>query len=338
MTHCYLWGDRDYERALRELTRTAELLPNSAEVPLTAAFIYKRQNRYRDRLAALQRAELLDPRNRRVLSVLTNTLRWVRDWQGAMHAHDRNAVIRFDPESPKRQWLRANDEFRLSGDINALKTAITTEADNRAPASSDWLNSALYETAMLERNYTEASRFLSAIPPETFSETLEQGYGHSKAFHEALVAVASNENAAVRDQALEFAREEAEKRLVWKDGSPDENACADLALIYAFLGRKEKAVRTALDAVDSVERNKTAGIIEKNDTASALAMVYAHTGEAEKAIDLIEHLLTAPTEVQRGAVYNMTLTDLKWRWQWDPLRSHPRFQKLLAGPEPKTIY
>jgi len=42
--------------------------------------------------------------------------------------------------------------------------------------------------------------------------------------------------------------------------------------------------------------------------------------------------------LQRGAVYNMTLTDLKWRWQWDPLRSHPRFQKILAEPEPKTIY
>jgi hypothetical protein len=23
---------------------------------------------------------------------------------------------------------------------------------------------------------------------------------------------------------------------------------------------------------------------------------------------------------------------------WDPLRNDPRFQKILAGPEPKTIY
>ncbi len=67
-------------------------------------------------------------------------------------------------------------------------------------------------------------------------------------------------------------------------------------------------------------------------------MVYAQTGEADKAIDLIEHLLTVPGEWQSGAVYNMTLTDLKWRWQWDPLRSNPRFQKILASPEPKTIY
>ncbi len=53
---------------------------------------------------------------------------------------------------------------------------------------------------------------------------------------------------------------------------------------------------------------------------------------------LIEHLLTVPVSSQRGAVYSMTLTDLKWRWQWDPLRSNPRFQKILASPEPETVY
>ena len=58
----------------------------------------------------------------------------------------------------------------------------------------------------------------------------------------------------------------------------------------------------------------------------------------EKALDLIEHLLTVPVGLQDGTIYNMTLTDLKWRWVWDPLRDHPRFQKLLAGPEPKTVY
>ena len=55
-------------------------------------------------------------------------------------------------------------------------------------------------------------------------------------------------------------------------------------------------------------------------------------------MDVIEHLLTVPISVQRGAVSNTTLTDLKWRWVWDPLRSNPRFQKIIAGPEPKTVY
>jgi hypothetical protein len=45
-----------------------------------------------------------------------------------------------------------------------------------------------------------------------------------------------------------------------------------------------------------------------------------------------------PADLDRALVYNMTLNDLKWRWVWDPLRKHPRFQKLLANPEPKTRY
>jgi hypothetical protein len=35
---------------------------------------------------------------------------------------------------------------------------------------------------------------------------------------------------------------------------------------------------------------------------------------------------------------NMTLAELRLRWEWDSLRSNPRFQKILAGPEPKTVY
>jgi TolB-like protein len=339
LTHCYLWGDLDYDRALTELNRTIELLPNSAEVPLTAAYIYKRQDRYRERLAALRRAEALDPRNRRVLFVLMSTLLWLRDWPEALQTLDRIAAVGGGKSIDVWWWwFRANGEFQLTGDINTLKGAITKEAGSRTSVGFDVLNQARYETALLERDYNAAARFLSVTPAKTFSEALFQGEGHSKAFHEALLAVAANTDPAAKQQALEIARDETKTRLVGRDGNPDDKAYVDLALLYAFLGRKEEAVRTALSVFDALERRNILGAIEKNDFSSALAMVYANTGEPEKAIDLIEHLLTVPTEVQRCAVYNMTLTDLKWRWQWDPLRSNPRFQKLLAGPEPKTIF
>jgi hypothetical protein len=35
---------------------------------------------------------------------------------------------------------------------------------------------------------------------------------------------------------------------------------------------------------------------------------------------------------------SITLSDLRTRWKWDPLRKYPRFQKILAAPEPKTIH
>jgi hypothetical protein len=33
----------------------------------------------------------------------------------------------------------------------------------------------------------------------------------------------------------------------------------------------------------------------------------------------------------------ISLSDLRTRWEWGPLRNDPRFQKILAGPGPKTL-
>jgi len=64
--------------------------------------------------------------------------------------------------------------------------------------------------------------------------------------------------------------------------------------------------------------------------------VYALTGETEKAVTLVEQLLTTPA-VEWTGIHPITLTQLR-SWKWDSLRNNPRFQKILASPEPKTIY
>jgi serine/threonine protein kinase len=54
---------------------------------------------------------------------------------------------------------------------------------------------------------------------------------------------------------------------------------------------------------------------------------------------LIERLLPTPDPIEwPNFPNNITLTDLRLRWEWDPLRSNPGFQKILASPEPKTLY
>ena len=59
-------------------------------------------------------------------------------------------------------------------------------------------------------------------------------------------------------------------------------------------------------------------------------LIRARLGDGDLAIPLIERLLRTP----RGVV----LQDLRFSPDWDPLRSDPRFQKILANPEPKVIY
>jgi len=45
---------------------------------------------------------------------------------------------------------------------------------------------------------------------------------------------------------------------------------------------------------------------------------------------LIERLLRTPGAVD-SVDYSITVNDLKYRWEWDPIRSDPRFQRLIAG-------
>jgi tetratricopeptide (TPR) repeat protein len=176
-----------------------------------------------------------------------------------------------------------------------------------------------------------AKRCLAQLSATACSERLHGIAGHPNLFQEALLAVASKADPAHNAATLSS----SEKALAADPQYSDARRAADLALLRAFAGRQEEAIREALRAI---EMASDASAVQKNDMAAALAAVYAQTGEAAKALDLIEHLLTVPVEVQRGAVYSMTLTDLKWCWIWYPLRAERRIQKLVADPEPKTVY
>jgi hypothetical protein len=73
--------------------------------------------------------------------------------------------------------------------------------------------------------------------------------------------------------------------------------------------------------------------------ANNLALVYALVREPDEAITLIERLLSIPGLGGGPAPCpsEMTLAELRLRWEWDSLRGNPRFQKILAAPERKTI-
>ena len=44
----------------------------------------------------------------------------------------------------------------------------------------------------------------------------------------------------------------------------------------------------------------------------------------------IEHLLATPGAVD-STDYSITVNDLKHRWEWDPIRNDPRFEKLIEN-------
>jgi hypothetical protein len=93
------------------------------------------------------------------------------------------------------------------------------------------------------------------------------------------------------------------------------------------MGRKDDAIREGRRAVELKPESKDAldGVLMN----SYLALIYARVGEKDLALPLIERLLVTPGAVD-SADYSITVNDLKYRWEWDPIRDDPRFQKLIT--------
>ena len=104
-----------------------------------------------------------------------------------------------------------------------------------------------------------------------------------------------------------------------------------LGVFLAFAGKKEDALREGLRG------EELASPRVKDDALARLALIYTHTGKEDEAVKLLEVLLTRPGLVGIDLV-SITLADLRLDPQWDPLRNNPRFKKLIAGPEPVTVY
>jgi serine/threonine-protein kinase len=96
---------------------------------------------------------------------------------------------------------------------------------------------------------------------------------------------------------------------------------SNLGRAYAGLGRCQEAVREAEEAVGMMPISRDA--VVGHERLMDLAEIYVMCREYEKAIDQLETLLSVPSVMSVGLLRVDPI--------WDPIRSNPRFQRLLEG-------
>jgi TolB-like protein/DNA-binding winged helix-turn-helix (wHTH) protein/Tfp pilus assembly protein PilF len=322
---CLHWGEKDYDAALKEFEIAAAASPNNAEIYGYIAGLYRRQGRWRESIATFERALSLDPRNRGIAFMAANHYLLVRDWAAASAGFNRALAIKPDFVLPMI-GLAYLEVFRNGNPAagRQILENIPVSADTHGiVAISRW------DLAMLERDYATAEKILANASFENCSPAGDAG----RTYYQGRLARARGDiDSALR--YFEVARADAEKRV--RDNPDAAQRHSYLGLLYAYMQRKDDAIREARRAVELEPETQNAfhGAVH----AAILALVYSLVGEPDEAIPLIERLLSTPGPVECSDYpYNITLADLRLRWEWDGLRDNPRFQKILATPAPPTV-
>ena len=99
---------------------------------------------------------------------------------------------------------------------------------------------------------------------------------------------------------------------------------SNLGIIWAGLGNKTSAIQMGKKAVEMIPVKSEHFLISEQMQLN-LAYIYIMTGELEEAIEQIDYLLSIPSQ--------LTIWRLKLDPIYNPLKSHPTFQRLLARIE-----
>ncbi len=308
----YHFYAREFDRAHDELAVASRTLPNDFEAIFLAARIDRRQNRWDESLANLQKASELDPRNTEINYHLKRQYR-------QMHLYgefEQRFAHESDPDPAQSFWIKLERaELKLDeGDPVAAQALLAQVPLNFSPTYEVW--DIRFMTALYLRDYDAANRVIGATPAKFADDVL--GGQPPESWADGLIARLRGDKQ--KAQAM-FATARKRVDATWGDKNKNEEYFALAARCDAGLGRKNEATAEARRAVHLIPIAKDSWL--GPGFVTNLALVYAWTGERDLAIEQLQIVAKIPAGPSYG--------DLRFNPCWDPLRGDKRFDKVVAA-------
>jgi TolB-like protein/Tfp pilus assembly protein PilF len=301
--------DKDFDRALGELAIAEKGLPNEAEVYLIIGAIQRRQGKWDESNANLEKAVSLSPNETWPMQNLVLNYQMERRFDDANKLIDR--ALKLAPESFSLWSIKAQIEISEKGTFEVAERGAQIMASKPLDEETRLrLNIALAQMRLLQRRYAEAVQFAESLKDDLLMKETESMLGKYGAI--GIGKKLLGDDAGSRDALLK-AKSYAEK---WVSEAPNEAKRHDrLAEALAWLGEKDAAIAEAKRATELLPESVDA--FEGPVCTQTLAEIYMIVGEHDKAISIVEGMLDRPTQ--------MTVATLKINPLWDSVRQHPRF-------------
>jgi serine/threonine protein kinase/Tfp pilus assembly protein PilF len=305
----HYYCERDYQAALDEFAIAKQSLPNAAEVYLAIGAIERRQGKWAESTANLEKAASLSPKDAWVLQNLGDNYYATRNFETADKIFDR--AIEVAPKSFRSRMEKAKLAVDWKGDLSVMEKTLT-----QVPAGVDpegLVTFVRVQLLLLQRKFPDALALLKQSPQEGYDKPKEL-------FEGAIYTFLKDKEKAF--SAFERARPIAEKAL--RESPDDAFRHVTLGLILAGLGKKDAAIAEGKLAVELLPESQDA--FDGPRITVALAQIYAWTGESDQARQLLDRSLRTPNGI--------TVPFLRLDPIWDPLRGDPAFQKLCEEKQP----
>src|SRR5947208_1314896 len=306
----YYYGDRDYERALAEFDIARRGLPNESQAYLAIGSIQRRQGKWSESNANLEKAATLDPKNINVAINLCFSYIAQRNFETADKFLD--SAIAASPQAFQLLAFKGFMAVLWKGDLGAAEKVFpSTPPESDPEGLITWARAWILT---LERKFPEALQVLEQFPGETMFTTTTAPA--PKTLLQGLIHLLQGDKTKAQPE-LEHARRISEKLL--REAPEDSTRHAQHGLILAALGQKQEAIAEGKRAVELLPESQDA--LDGPHATANLAQIYAWTGEFDEAFRLLDHLFAVPS--------NLTVPMLKLDPAWDPLRQDPRYQALI---------
>jgi TolB-like protein/Tfp pilus assembly protein PilF len=309
----YYYGDNNYDAALKEFEIARRGLPNEAEVYLAIGAIQRRQGKWMESNASLEKAADLSPKDVWPLQNLAFNYQMLRDFDKANKTVDRALALNPTALGPleikSKLAIFEKGDFSVAEKAFAAVKSIPMSGDQRAKLAIGHI-----DVLLLERRYSEALQEAESLLDDQlvpFPGALFGKYYLMGAARKAL-----HDESGAREAFLK-AKSIAEKQV---EQSPDDaNLRVFYAKVLAWLGERDAALAEAQRATELRPESKDA--FGGPEITGGLAEVYTILEDNGRAIEILDGLLNRPSAV--------TVQGLKVNPIWDSLRSDPRFQTLV---------